>query len=115
GIIHSERALLALTQAGIERDAAYELVQKNAMRAWNGEGTLLDLLMADQDVARLVPAKALEAMFDLDYHAKQVDTIFDRVFGREPIHIASSIFVLDRCCGEGRAPRATAKSQRGPA
>jgi adenylosuccinate lyase len=82
GIIHSQRALLALTQAGIERDAAYELVQKNAMRAWNGEGTLLDLLMADPDVARLVPAKALEAMFDLDYHAKQVDTIFDRVFGR---------------------------------
>jgi adenylosuccinate lyase len=81
GIIHSQRALLALTQAGIEREAAYKLVQKNAMRAWNGEGTLLDLLKADPDVARAVPAKSLEAMFDLGYHAKEVDTIFKRVFG----------------------------------
>ncbi|MGZ5932882.1 MAG: adenylosuccinate lyase, partial [Rhizomicrobium sp.] len=57
GIIHSQRALLALTQAGIEREAAYKLVQKNAMRAWNGEGTLLELLKADPDVSRAVPAK----------------------------------------------------------
>ena len=81
GVIHSQRALLALTQAGIEREAAYKLVQKNAMRAWNGEGTLLELLKADPDVSRAVPAKSLEAMFDLDYHTKQVDTIFQRVFG----------------------------------
>jgi adenylosuccinate lyase len=81
GIIHSQRALLALTQAGIERETAYKLVQKNAMRAWDGEGTLLDLLKADPDVARAVPAKALEAMFDLDYHTRHVDTIFSRVFG----------------------------------
>jgi adenylosuccinate lyase len=81
GLIHSQRALLALTQAGIEREAAYKLVQKNAMRAWNGEGTLLDLLKADPDVSRAVPAKSLEAMFDLDYHTAQVDTIFKRVFG----------------------------------
>ena len=81
GIIHSQRALLALTQAGIEREAAYKLVQKNAMRAWNGEGTLLDLLKADPDVARAVPAKSLEEMFDLDYHTKHVDAVFKRVFG----------------------------------
>ncbi len=81
GIIHSQRALLALTQAGIEREAAYKLVQKNAMRAWNGEGTLLELLKADPDVSKAVPAKALEAMFDNAYHFKQVDTIFQRVFG----------------------------------
>src|SRR6185295_4885292 len=81
GIIHSQRALLALTQAGIEREAAYNLVQRNAMRAWNGEGTLLELLQADPDVARVVPAKALAAMFDLDYHSKHVETIFKRVFG----------------------------------
>ena len=81
GIIHSQRALLALTQAGIEREAAYKLVQKNAMRAWNGEGTLLELLKADPDVSRAVPAKSLEEMFDLDYHTKEVDTIFKRVFG----------------------------------
>ncbi|MEI9990091.1 MAG: adenylosuccinate lyase [Rhizomicrobium sp.] len=81
GIIHSQRALLALTQAGIEREAAYKLVQKNAMRAWAGEGTLLELLKADPEVAKSVPAKALEAMFDLEYHTKEVDTIFKRVFG----------------------------------
>ena len=81
GIIHSQRALLALTQAGIDRDAAYKLVQKHAMRAWNGEGSLLELLKADPEVSRVVPAKTLEAMFDLDYHTKEVDTIFKRVFG----------------------------------
>ena len=81
GIIHSQRVLLALTQAGIEREAAYALVQKNAMRAWAGEGTLLDLLKADPDVSRALPANELAAMFDLDYHTKEVDTIFKRVFG----------------------------------
>jgi adenylosuccinate lyase len=81
GVIHSQRALLALTQAGIDREAAYKLVQKNAMRAWEGKGTLLELLKADPDVSRALPAKALEAMFDLSYHTKEVDTIFHRVFG----------------------------------
>ncbi|HEY8948580.1 MAG TPA: adenylosuccinate lyase [Rhizomicrobium sp.] len=81
GIVHSQRALLALTQAGIEREAAYKLVQSNAMRAWAGEGTLLDLLKADPVVSKAVPAKSLEAMFDNDYHFKHVDTIFSRVFG----------------------------------
>jgi adenylosuccinate lyase len=81
GIVHSQRALLALTQAGIEREAAYKLVQSNAMRAWAGEGTLLDLLKADPVVSKAVPAKSLEAMFDNDYHFKHVDTIFNRVFG----------------------------------
>jgi adenylosuccinate lyase len=81
GIVHSQRALLALTQAGIEREAAYKLVQANAMRAWAGEGTLLDLLKADPAVSKAVSAKSLEAMFDNDYHFKHVDTIFNRVFG----------------------------------
>ncbi|MEJ1968097.1 MAG: adenylosuccinate lyase [Rhizomicrobium sp.] len=81
GIIHSQRALLALTQAGIEREAAYKLVQKNAMRAWAGEGTLLELLKADPEVSRAVAARDLEAMFDNEYHFKHVDTIFRRVFG----------------------------------
>ena len=81
GIVHSQRALLALTQAGIEREAAYKLVQSNAMRAWAGEGTLLELLKADPAVSKAVPSKSLEAMFDNDYHFKHVDTIFERVFG----------------------------------
>src|ERR1700677_3000126 len=81
GLVHSQRVLLALTQAGIGRDDAYRLVQKNAMRTWNGEGLLLDLLKSDPEVAGKVPPEKLEAMFDLGYHLKQVDTIFKRVFG----------------------------------
>jgi adenylosuccinate lyase len=81
GLVHSQRVLLALTQAGLAREDSYRLVQKNAMRAWNGEGNLLDLLKADPDVSKALPAAKLEAMFDLGYHLKQVDTIFKRVFG----------------------------------
>jgi adenylosuccinate lyase len=81
GLVHSQRVLLALTQAGLAREDSYRLVQRNAMRAWNGEGTLLDLLKADRDVSSRVPPQDLEKLFDLDYHLKHVDTIFERVFG----------------------------------
>ena len=81
GLVHSQRVMLALTQAGASREDSYRMVQRNAMRAWNGEGNLLDLLKGDSDVAKALPAAQLEAMFDLGYHLKQVDTIFDRVFG----------------------------------
>jgi adenylosuccinate lyase len=81
GLVHSQRVLLALTQAGLAREDSYRLVQKNAMRAWNGEGNLLDLLKADPDVSKALPAARLEGMFDLGYHLKAVDTIFKRVFG----------------------------------
>jgi adenylosuccinate lyase len=81
GLVHSQRVMLALTQAGVSREDSYRMVQRNAMRAWNGEGNLLDLLKADSDVAKALPVAQLEAMFDLGYHLKQVDTIFRRVFG----------------------------------
>ncbi|MBV9548867.1 MAG: adenylosuccinate lyase [Alphaproteobacteria bacterium] len=81
GLVHSQRVLLALTQAGVSREDSYRLVQRNAMRAWNGEGNLLDLLKADPDVTKALPGGKLDAMFDLGYHLKQVDTIFKRVFG----------------------------------
>jgi adenylosuccinate lyase len=81
GLVHSQRVLLALTQAGLAREDSYRLVQKNAMRAWNGEGDLLDLLKADPEVSKVLPEAQLEAMFDLGYHLRQVDTIFERVFG----------------------------------
>ncbi len=83
GLIHSQRVLLALTQAGMSREDSYGLVQRNAMKVWESDGalSLLNLLMADPDViAHLSPAE-LEALFDLDYHLSQVDTIFARVFG----------------------------------
>src|SRR3954464_73129 len=63
GLVHSQRVLLALTQAGANREEAYRLVQKNAMRAWNGEGDLLSLLKADADVTRALPSAQLEQLF----------------------------------------------------
>jgi adenylosuccinate lyase len=82
GLVHSQRVLLALTQAGLPREDSYRLVQKNAMRAWNGEGNLLDLLKGDPDVSKALGSAKLEAMFDLGYHLKQVETIFARVFDK---------------------------------
>ena len=83
GLVHSQRVLLALTQAGLSREGAYAIVQRNAMKVWESDGalSLLDLLKADPEVtARLDPA-TLEASLDLDYHFRHVDTIFARVFG----------------------------------
>jgi adenylosuccinate lyase len=81
GLVHSGRVLLALTQKGSSREEAYRLVQRSAMRAWRGEGGLKDLLKADPEVTKLLTPAELEALFDLEYHFKEVGTIFARVFG----------------------------------
>ena len=83
GLVHSQRVLLALTQAGASREEAYTLVQRNAMQVWQSDGRLqlLDLLIADPEVTRRLPAAELAPLFDLGYHLKHVDTIFARVFG----------------------------------
>jgi len=81
GLVHSQRVMLALTQKGVGREESYAMVQRNAMRAWNGDGALLELLKADPEVTKALSAKELEALFDFDYHFKHVDTIFRRVFG----------------------------------
>jgi adenylosuccinate lyase len=81
GLIHSQRVLLALAQKGVARDEAYALVQRNAMPVWRGEGEFLKLLQADKEVSNVLSAQELEALFDLGYHLKHVDTIFERVFG----------------------------------
>jgi adenylosuccinate lyase len=83
GLVHSQRVLLALTQAGVSREDAYRLVQRNAMPVWRGEGDFLSLLKADPEVTAALDAKAIEECFDLAYHHKHVDTIFARVFGRD--------------------------------
>jgi len=82
GLVHSQRVLLALTQKGVSREDAYRLVQRNAMKAWAGEGDLLALLKADKDVRKHLSETELAEKFDLDFHFAQVDTIFRRVFGR---------------------------------
>ncbi len=83
GLVHSQRVLLALTQAGLERDASYRLVQRNAMKVWESDGqlSLLELLKADPEVAAVMSAGELAEKFNLDYHFKAIDTIFERVFG----------------------------------
>jgi len=83
GLVHSQRVLLALTQAGLSRDESYRLVQRNAMKVWESDGelSLLELLKADADVTAALPVAEIEDKFNLDYHFKHVDTIFARVFG----------------------------------
>jgi adenylosuccinate lyase len=81
GLHNSQRVLLALTQAGLSREDAYGLVQRNAMKTWNEGKDFLSELKADKDVTAKLDPAALEAMFDLDFHFKNVDVIFERVFG----------------------------------
>jgi adenylosuccinate lyase len=81
GLHNSQRVLLALTQAGASREEAYALVQRNAMKTWETGADFLAELKADRDVVAKVAPAELEAMFDLGYHLKHVDTIFSRVFG----------------------------------
>ena len=85
GLIHSQRVLIALTQKGVAREDAYAMVQRDAMRAWQGEGDFLALLMADNDVRKHLSAAELKENFDLGYHFKHVDTIFERVFGKAAV------------------------------
>ena len=84
GLVHSQRVLLALTQAGVSREDSYRLVQRNAMKVWESDGqlSLLELLKADPEATAALPAAEIEEKFDLGYHLRQVDAIFDRVFGR---------------------------------
>ena len=81
GLVHSQRVLLVLTQKGVAREDAYRLVQRNAMKVWEGKGDFLNLLKTDKDVRKHLSEKELSKNFDLDYHFSHVDTIFRRVFG----------------------------------
>jgi adenylosuccinate lyase len=81
GLVHSQRVLLALTQKGVAREDAYRLVQRNAMKAWAGDGDFLSLLKADKEVRKHLSEAELKSNFDLDFHFAHVDTIFRRVFG----------------------------------
>ena len=80
GLIFSQRVMLALIQAGANREDAYVIVQRNAMKVWNEGGQLKDHLLHDQDVTGRLAVEQLEPLFDIGYHTKHVDTIFKRVF-----------------------------------
>ena len=81
GLVHSQRVLLGLTQKGLSREASYAAVQRNAMKVWRGEGNFLDFLKADPEIT--LSDAELEQLFDLEYHFKNVDRVFARVFGDE--------------------------------
>jgi adenylosuccinate lyase len=80
GLIHSQRVLLALTNAGVSREDAYRLVQRNTMKVWQDNKDFLTELLADSDVTTALSEKTIRDQFDLSYHTKHVDDIFARVF-----------------------------------
>jgi adenylosuccinate lyase len=80
GLVFSQRVLLALTQAGVSRENAYALVQRNAMKVWEQQKDFLTELQADADVTAALPPSEIEALFDMQHHTQHVDTIFKRVF-----------------------------------
>jgi len=84
GLVMSQRVLLALTQAGVSREDAYRLVQRNALKVWETGCDFKAELLADPEVTAALSAEEIEEKFDLGYHTKHVDTIFARVFGETP-------------------------------
>jgi len=82
GLVFSQAVLLALTGAGLTREEAYEIVQRNAMRTWAGEGTFRELLEQDAELTRALSAEELDRCFDPTRFLSEVDTIFERVFAK---------------------------------
>ncbi len=89
GLIHSQRVLIALAQAGLSREDAYRIVQGHAMKVWREGGQLLDRLQGDAEVTAKLSKEQLADLFDLGYHTKHVDTIFARVFGDDAVRAAA--------------------------
>ena len=83
GLVHSQRVMLALTQKGLSREDSYKLVQRNAMKVWEEGKDFMTELQGDVDVCAMLTSEEIEEKFDLAYHTKHVDTIFDRVFGQD--------------------------------
>ncbi len=84
GVFFSQRLLLALVEAGMDRDDAYRLVQRNAMRAWEEEQPLRDLVSADREITERLDTEALDHVFDLDAYTRHVDAVFERLRTLEP-------------------------------
>ena len=80
GLIHSQRVLLALVEAGMTREAAYTTVQRHAMRVWEAGRDFRSLLATDPEITGRLDTATLNRLFDLDYHFAHIETIFARVF-----------------------------------
>ncbi|MCB1329258.1 MAG: adenylosuccinate lyase, partial [Maritimibacter sp.] len=81
GLVMSQRVLLALTQAGVSREDAYAMVQRNALKVWEERSDFREELLADAEVVAALGVDGINEKFDLGYHTKHVNTIFARVFG----------------------------------
>ena len=79
GLVFSQRVLLSLTQKNISREDSYSMVQRNSMKVWNEEGSFYDLIKADKEISSILSDEEIDHIFDLNYHLKQVETIFKRV------------------------------------
>jgi adenylosuccinate lyase len=79
GLVFSQRVMLALIDKGISRQQAYKLVQRNAMKSWQGNKDYLKLLKADGEITSLLPVSELEAIFDYNFYLRYVDEIFKRL------------------------------------
>ncbi len=82
GLIFSQRVLLALTEKGVTREKAYRLVQRNAMKVWEEKTDFKELLKKDSDITEKLSMEELDEIFDLNYHLKNIDYIFNRVFNK---------------------------------
>ena len=81
GLYTSQRVMLAIVEKGLDRESAYDVIQKNAMKSWKSGVPFRKLLLKDKEVGRYLTAREIDAVFDLAYYLKNVDYIFRRVFG----------------------------------
>jgi adenylosuccinate lyase len=80
GLIFSQQVLIKLTEKGLKREMAYELVQRNALKVWEKDQVFKDLLLQDEEVGKYMEPREIEEIFNVDYHLKHVEEIFERVF-----------------------------------
>ena len=83
GLVFSQRVLLALTQKGLSREDAYQLVQKNSLKAWDKKLNFIDLLKADSDITKKLTHKEIEDCFSLEPYLDKINYIFEKVFSHE--------------------------------
>ena len=79
GLVFSQRVLLSLTQKEISREQSYLMVQRNSMKVWNGEGTFYELIKKDEEICSILSDDEIDDIFDLNYHLKHIEEIFQRV------------------------------------
>ena len=79
GLVFSQRVLLSLTQKNISREDSYLMVQRNSMKVWNDEGSFYELIKKDKEICSILSHDEIDDIFDLNYHLKHIEEIFQRV------------------------------------